>query len=110
MPNQFDTIAQQILMAQEIVFFTGAGVSVDSGIPTYRDSGDGLWNSTDPAEVSSIQSFRDKPEWVWQWKRKRGQKAGKGESESVKAGTDHGSIPTDSRGLRALSSPAIKIV
>lgn len=61
------TIAQQFLMAKEIVFFTGAGISVDSGIPTYRDSGDGLWNSTDPAEVSSIQSFRDKPEWVWKW-------------------------------------------
>ena len=67
MSNKFDSITQQLLTAREIVFFTGAGVSVDSGIPTYRDSGDGLWNSTDPAEVSSIQSFRNKPEWVWQW-------------------------------------------
>ncbi|MBT9498329.1 MAG: NAD-dependent deacylase [Zoogloea sp.] len=67
MSNRFDSITQQLLMAQEIVFFTGAGISVDSGIPTYRDSGDGLWNSTDPAEVSSIHSFRDNPEWVWQW-------------------------------------------
>ena len=36
------------MVCQNIVFFTGAGISVESGIPTFRDVG-GLWRSFDPA-------------------------------------------------------------
>lgn len=43
---------------------TGAGISVESGIPDFR-SADGLWSRYDPAEYASIISFRQNPEKVW---------------------------------------------
>jgi NAD-dependent deacetylase len=38
---------------EEIVVFSGAGLSADSGIPTFRDGATGLWNNVDPDEVAS---------------------------------------------------------
>lgn len=46
------------------VVLTGAGVSLASGIPTFR-SDDGLWSRYDPAEYGHIEAFRRDPEKVW---------------------------------------------
>ena len=43
---------------------TGAGISVESGIPDFRSSG-GLWSKYDPAEYATISAFRSNPEKVW---------------------------------------------
>ena len=43
---------------EKIVFFTGAGVSEESGIPTFRDRM-GLWNITNPEEIASKSAWRD---------------------------------------------------
>ncbi len=48
---------------KKIVFLTGAGVSVDSGVSTFRDN-NGLWKNHDVMEVASIQGWRSKPEVV----------------------------------------------
>jgi NAD-dependent deacetylase len=53
--------------AEEIVLVTGAGVSADSGIPTFRDGMTGLWNNVNPDQVASIQGFLDDPDRVWRW-------------------------------------------
>ncbi|MFZ4538465.1 SIR2 family NAD-dependent protein deacylase [Propionivibrio sp.] len=53
--------------ASEVVIFTGAGLSADSGIPTFRDGATGLWANIDPEEVASIEGFRKAPEKVWAW-------------------------------------------
>ncbi len=42
-----------------VVFFTGAGISAESGIPTFRDS-DGLWEGHDVMSVASIESWKSK--------------------------------------------------
>lgn len=65
--GDIEAVSRQLLHARELVFFTGAGISVASGIPTFREGVDGLWNAVDPEEVSSIRAFREQPEWVWQW-------------------------------------------
>ena len=44
--------------------FTGAGISAESGVPTYRDPG-GLWEFYNPEEVSSIKGFGLDPRKVW---------------------------------------------
>jgi len=47
-----------------VVAFTGSGISVDSGIPTFR-GGQGLWEKYDPMEYAHIDAFRRNPEKVW---------------------------------------------
>lgn len=46
---------------------TGAGMSAESGIPTFRDALTGLWARFDPAELASEQGFRAQPQRVWDW-------------------------------------------
>jgi NAD-dependent deacetylase len=64
---QFERISKRFDDADEIVLVTGAGVSADSGIPTFRDGMTGLWNNVNPDHVASIQGFLDDPDRVWQW-------------------------------------------
>lgn len=46
---------------------TGAGMSAESGIPTFRDALTGLWSRFDPAELASEAGFRAHPQRVWDW-------------------------------------------
>jgi len=56
--------AEIICRSRLTLALTGAGVSVESGIPDFRSAG-GLWSRYDPAEYASIHSFRQDPEKVW---------------------------------------------
>ena len=47
-------ILDRLRSAKKIVFFTGAGVSAESGIPTFRDASNSLWANVDPMAVASI--------------------------------------------------------
>jgi NAD-dependent deacetylase len=51
---------------RRVVFFTGAGVSADSGVPTFRGPG-GLWRSHQPEELATPEAFRRDPKLVWEW-------------------------------------------
>ena len=53
--------------ARQVVVFTGAGVSAESGIPTFRDALTGLWERFDAAELASADAFRRDPALVWGW-------------------------------------------
>ncbi len=53
--------------AQYLIILTGAGVSQESGIPTFRDAQTGLWARYDPMELATPQAFCRKPELVWEW-------------------------------------------
>ncbi len=57
--------------ASSAVVFTGAGVSAESGIPTYRGR-DGLWRRYDPYQVASIERFRADPSRYWRVALERG--------------------------------------
>ena len=52
---------------RKLVVFTGAGVSAESGIPTFRDAQTGLWAKFNPQEVASTEAFRNNPQLVWDW-------------------------------------------
>ncbi|MGC5700833.1 NAD-dependent deacylase [Pseudomonas sp. NFXW11] len=58
---------QRLARARHLVVFTGAGVSAESGIPTFRDALSGLWEHFDPARLATPQAFRDDPTLVWGW-------------------------------------------
>jgi NAD-dependent deacetylase len=64
-PHQ--NLIEALRRARHLVVFTGAGVSAESGIPTFRDRLTGLWANTDPAEVATPQAFRSDPQRVWDW-------------------------------------------
>lgn len=52
---------------QNLVVFTGAGVSAESGVPTFRDALTGLWERFDPMQLATPQAFLQDPELVWGW-------------------------------------------
>jgi NAD-dependent deacetylase len=50
-----------------IAVLTGAGMSAESGIATFRDAMTGLWSRFDPAQLASEEGFRADPQRVWDW-------------------------------------------
>jgi NAD-dependent deacetylase len=53
--------------ARSIAALTGAGVSAESGVPTFRDAQTGLWARFDPLELATPDAFRRNPKLVWDW-------------------------------------------
>lgn len=56
--------AERVRSARRIVALTGAGISVESGIPDFRSPG-GLWSVFDPLEYATLTCFREDPEKAW---------------------------------------------
>jgi NAD-dependent deacetylase len=49
-----------------VVAFTGAGVSAESGVPTFRGT-DGIWKKFKPEDLANVDAFMRNPELVWEW-------------------------------------------
>ena len=56
--------AELLLKSRHAIAFTGAGISLESGIPTFRDSPDSIWNMYDPDDLS-LDRFKTRPEKCW---------------------------------------------
>jgi NAD-dependent deacetylase len=50
-----------------IVVLSGAGISTESGVPTFRDNETGFWSEFDPQELASVAGWLKNPERVWAW-------------------------------------------
>ncbi len=61
------TVAEAVVAARHIVVLTGAGVSAESGIPTFRDAMTGLWAAFDPRQLATPEAFAEDPARVTQW-------------------------------------------
>jgi NAD-dependent deacetylase len=57
-------LARLLAQAERLVVLTGAGISVESGIPTFRGPG-GLWRTFRPEELATPQAFARDPQLVW---------------------------------------------
>ncbi len=68
------TLINKLLAAQNIMVLTGAGISKESGLSTFRDS-DGYWAQYDPTKLASLDGFLADPLLVWKWYYERKQKA-----------------------------------
>lgn len=66
----FESVTKKIEGAKKIVFVTGAGISQESGIPTFRGK-DGLWRNYDAMKLATINAFYDNPKLVWEWYNER---------------------------------------
>lgn len=70
-PLSLERAAALLGSARHGLAMTGAGVSAESGIPTFRGEG-GLWTKYDPVKVSSIESFMADPASYWRVSKDRG--------------------------------------
>jgi len=60
--------AREILSGiRRLAVLTGAGMSAESGVPTFRDAQTGLWSRFDPMQLASPEGFRADPPLVWRW-------------------------------------------
>jgi NAD-dependent deacetylase len=64
-------IAQLLTDAEKIVVLTGAGMSAESGIPTFRGTKSGLWAKFDPEQLATRAAFQKDSALVWGWYRAR---------------------------------------
>ena len=59
--------ADALKAAKHVVVFTGAGVSAESGIPTFRDASTGLWANFEAQDLATADAFRKDKALVWGW-------------------------------------------
>ena len=62
-----NAVVDALLEARAVVVLTGAGVSAESGIPTFRDAMEGLWAKYDPSRLATPEAFDRDPETVTRW-------------------------------------------
>lgn len=67
MKAQFsEALLAHLASANAVTAFTGAGVSAESGVPTFRGAG-GIWTKLKPEELASMDAFLKNPSLVWEW-------------------------------------------
>jgi NAD-dependent deacetylase len=65
--SQLAPLRERLWRAGRVCVLTGAGMSAESGIPTFRDAQTGLWSRFDAAQLASVEGFRADPAIVWGW-------------------------------------------
>ena len=65
------TLAGRLRGAARVAALSGAGMSVESGLPTFRSSSGALWRNHDPMTLATPQAFARDPVLVWEWYRER---------------------------------------
>ena len=64
--GDLDRAAKAIAGAHRLVALTGAGISAESGVPTFRGPG-GLWRQFRPEDLANLDAFNRNPALVWEW-------------------------------------------
>jgi len=59
-------LIERLLNADVVSVLTGAGVSAESGVPTFRDPG-GIWEKFRPEQLANFEAFMSNPDFVWNW-------------------------------------------
>ncbi|HBG46941.1 MAG TPA: NAD-dependent deacylase [Deltaproteobacteria bacterium] len=60
------SVRERLKAARSLVVLTGAGVSAESGVPTFRGA-EGLWRNFNPQELATPEAFEADPRLVWEW-------------------------------------------
>ncbi len=60
-------LIETLRSAGRVTVLTGAGISAESGVPTFREAQTGLWAQYDPEELATSQAFQRNPRLVWEW-------------------------------------------
>ena len=62
-----EPVRDLVAEARRITVLTGAGMSAESGVPTFRDAQTGLWARHDPQTLATPRAWEDDPALVWAW-------------------------------------------
>jgi NAD-dependent deacetylase len=62
-----ESLLSRLRSARHVVALTGAGISAESGVPTFRDALTGLWSRFDPRVLATPEAFARSPAIVWNW-------------------------------------------
>jgi NAD-dependent deacetylase len=65
--DALQTAARAVARSARLAVFTGAGVSKESGIPTFREPETGLWARYDPMQLATPEAYQADPAFVWSW-------------------------------------------
>lgn len=65
--DALDDAARALRDARRVVALTGAGISADSGLPTFRGAKNGLWQRFAPEDLATPEAFAREPDLVWAW-------------------------------------------
>ncbi|MCW7539839.1 NAD-dependent deacylase [Aquabacterium sp. A7-Y] len=65
--DDLQTVRGWLEQAPRLCVLTGAGMSAESGVPTFRDALTGLWARHDPQQLATEAGFRSDPQLVWDW-------------------------------------------
>ena len=66
-PNFIDALSA----SRHVCVLTGAGISAESGVPTFREAQQGLWEKYDPHQLATTEAFQENPALLWKWYRWR---------------------------------------
>jgi len=66
MAGELEALIDEMKKARKIFVITGAGVSAESGVPTFRGK-DGLWRNYDAMQLATPEAFERDPVLVWEW-------------------------------------------
>ena len=64
--SDFSILKQRLTDARAVTVLTGAGISADSGVPTFRGA-DGLWRTYRAEDLATPEAFERDPRLVWEW-------------------------------------------
>jgi len=62
-----ESLLNRLHSAHNIVALTGAGISAESGLATFRDAQTGLWSKFKPEELATVEAFKRNPKLIWEW-------------------------------------------
>jgi len=66
-----DELLNRLGQARHVMVLTGAGMSAESGVPTFRDAQTGIWEKFRAEDLATPEAFKANPERVWQWYEER---------------------------------------
>jgi NAD-dependent deacetylase len=87
MESDFARLRARLEEARAVVVLTGAGISAESGIPTFRDALTGIWSRYRPEELATPEAFRRNPRRVWEWYAERRERV-----EGVRPNAGHAAL------------------
>jgi NAD-dependent deacetylase len=67
LPELIERGSAHLRRARHVCVLTGAGISAESGIPTFRDAQEGMWAQYSPLDLATPEGFARDPELVWRW-------------------------------------------